>query len=185
MTLLRLHAFRPERELKQALPSGTERRSGMERRSEAAASRKPATTPAVREAETASPPISPKASSWRDIMGALPVSGVVRELGQQCELRELGDAFCQLRLSPTHRLLQTPSAQEKLQQALCAHLGRKLTLKIELAEIESETPAIAGKRQTEEKQASALAAIEQDLFVREAIENLGASLVESSIKPIA
>ncbi len=185
MTLLRLHAFRPERELNHAPPPGTERRSGMDRRSDAMVRRKQPNTASISKAEVALPSGSTNASLWRDIMMALPVSGVVRELGQQCELRELGDAFCRLRLSPMHRLLQTPSAQEKLQQALCAYLGRKLTLNIELAEIESETPAIAGKREIEEKQASALAAIEQDLFVREAIETLGASLVESSIKPIA
>lgn len=185
MTLLRLHAFRPDNELKPSASPGNERHSGEERRAVVPPNRKPVVTMAVGKPEPVMPAASPQASSWREIMAALGVSGVVRELGQQCELRELSEDVCLLRLSPVHRLLQTPAAQEKLQQALSAHLGRKLTLKIELAAVESETPAIAGKREQQEKQATAVAAIEQDPFVRDAIENLGASLIESSIKPIA
>ncbi|MBS1198509.1 MAG: polymerase subunit gamma/tau [Proteobacteria bacterium] len=184
MTLLRLHAFRPESELKQTVAIGSEGRSGEDRRPVMPSIRKTVAQVVVSKPETALLPPSPQTSSWRDIMTALGVGGVVRELGQQCELRELSSELCLLRLSPAHRLLQTATAQEKLQQALCAHLGRKIILKIELADVESETPAIAGKRERQEKQDLAVTAIEQDPFVRDAIENLGASLIESSIKPI-
>ena len=175
MTLLRLHAFRPddasERQVKH---------SSGERKSVPVAPRKS-------PEPTASPLVMPRTSggqNWREIMSALGIAGVARELGQQCELRELTEECCRLRLSPSHRLLQTPAAQEKLEQALGSYLGRKLTLRIELADIETETPALAGKRERMELQGLAVAAIEQDPFVRDAIENLGASLVESSIKPI-
>lgn len=179
MTLLRLHAFRPHTE---GTPSSTPSTAAPAKVQIPVAKK---TIPTV----TVTPepvvlPIPAGDASWREIIGALTVTGVVRELGQQCELRELTQERCLLRLSPSHRLLQTPGAQDKLQQALSVHLGRNLALKIELAEIESETPSIAGQREQQEKQKSAISAIEQDPFVCDAIQNLGASLVESSIKPL-
>ena len=71
-----------------------------------------------------------------------------------------------------------------MQQALSAHFGRALLLRIELAETESVTPAATAQRAREELQDKAVAAIEQDGFVRDVIEMFDAQLVESSIKPI-
>lgn len=181
MTLLRLHAFCPERAADQGV-SGPVAAPKPERRMTVEPPRKAIVPEKPKDSGS---PSSPEMGAWNEIMNTLPLSGVARELGQHCELRELTRDFCLLRLAPSHRLLQTSAAQEKLQQALSERLGQKLTLKIELADVESETPARAGQRLQQEKHESAVAAIEQDQFVREAIESLGASLVESSIKPIA
>ena len=123
-------------------------------------------------------------ADWHQIQPALSLGGMARELAQHCELRALEDGLVVLRLSPVHRHLQMKPAQDKLQQALSDHFGRALQLRIELAETENATPAATAQRVREEKQEGAVAAIEQDGFVRDVIELFDAQLIESSIKPI-
>jgi DNA polymerase-3 subunit gamma/tau len=48
-----------------------------------------------------------------------------------------------------------------------------------------DTPAETVGRQRQERQDHAVASITRDAFIRDAIESLDASVVESSIKPIA
>ena len=49
----------------------------------------------------------------------------------------------------------------------------------------ADTPAAAAGRERQARQDQAVASIEQDSFVRDVIETFDASLVDSSIKPIA
>jgi DNA polymerase-3 subunit gamma/tau len=116
---------------------------------------------------------------------ALGLNGLARALAQHCELLRLEENVCELRLAPEHGHLQMKPAPERLQQALRDHLGRPVALKIELAQTGVETLAASADREKQERQAKAIAAIEQDAFVRDVIEGFDASLVESSIKPIA
>jgi DNA polymerase-3 subunit gamma/tau len=121
---------------------------------------------------------------WHEMIAALQVNGLARELAQHCELRELGESACVLRLAPAHAHLQMKPAPERLQQALCDPLGRRVNLRIELAQTEADTPAASAGREKRERQERAIASIEQDSFVRDVIESFDALLVESSIKPI-
>ena len=57
-------------------------------------------------------------------------------------------------------------------------------MRFELAQTEVDTPAAAAGRERRERQSQAIAAIEQDSFVRDVIEGFDASLIESTIKPI-
>ena len=59
-------------------------------------------------------------------------------------------------------------------------MGRAIQLRIELAEVESITPAAEVQRGRRDLQDRAVAAIEKDGFVREIIEMFDATLVESS-----
>lgn len=123
-------------------------------------------------------------SDWHVILTALKLGGMARELAQHCELRSLDHTQVALRLSPTHRHLQMKPAQDKLQQSLSEHFGRPLQVCIELAEVEHATPAATAQRDRRELQDRAVAAIEQDSFVRDVIEMFDATLIESSIKPV-
>lgn len=124
-------------------------------------------------------------ADWSELIGRLPISGMARELAQHCELRSLEEQVCLLRLPPVHRHLQMKPAQDKLQQALTDHFGRAVTLRIEIAQVETDTPAAAFARDKRERQEHAVAAIEGDPFVRDLIDIFDASLIGSSIKPIA
>jgi len=184
MTLLRLHGFRPD--------SVADVVSSIKSVSRAAPKR-PAADAAAASTIAPSKALSVVAvaykadgagSEWHEIVAALQLNGLARELAQHCELRELGETECVLRLAPAHGHLQMKPAPDKLQQALREHLGRPLVLRFELAQTESDTPAATVGRERRERQEQAIASIEQDSFVRDVIEGFDASLVESTIKPI-
>jgi len=194
MTLLRLHAFRPDG-------------SGLTVKTAARPTALTAMAPSSAVGKNAEPASRPTASStadapqrndpmevgaatkddadWHGIVAQLRLSGMPRELAQNCELRHWQDGVCALRLPPASRHLQMKPAQDKLQQALSEYRGSPVTLRIELADVESATPAVVAQRDREERQERAVNAIQGDPFVRDVIEMFDASLVETSIKPIA
>ncbi|HEX9195713.1 MAG TPA: DNA polymerase III subunit gamma/tau C-terminal domain-containing protein, partial [Azonexus sp.] len=185
MTLLRLHGFRPDSVADvvssiKAVSRGTPMHVVTEAVSNSAivpTKVEPAPAVAYKADATGS-------SEWHEIVVALRLNGLARELAQHCELRELGETECVLRLAPAHGHLQMKPAPDKLQQALREHLGRPLVLRFELAQTETDTPAATVGRERRERQEQAIASIEQDSFVRDVIEGFDASLVESTIKPI-
>ncbi|PKO31244.1 MAG: DNA polymerase III subunit gamma/tau [Betaproteobacteria bacterium HGW-Betaproteobacteria-7] len=185
MTLLRLHTFRPSTVadvVAAARPSPP---------------RPPAVLPSspapqsVATPQRRAPPEPEVASAgagnseWSGIVATLNLSGLARTLAQHCELRHLDDLECLLRLAPAHSHLQMKPAPERLQQALSEHFGRPLRVRFELADNEVDTPAAAAGKDRQLRLEKAVAAIEQDGFVRDVIESFDASVVESSIKPIA
>ncbi len=209
MTLLRLHSFRPA-----DFDSGAPLRRAAKGGTAVAAEPEPAATPPVRsDAAVARTPVEsgPAAAyseavpaaragfvmespalfrpasalgEWRDVLPALKLGGMARELAQHCELRGSDGGQINLRLAPTHRHLQMKPAQDKLQLALSEHLGRPVQLRIELADVERLTPAAEARIGRKELQDRAVAAIEKDGFVRDIIEMFDATLIESSIKPV-
>jgi len=188
MTLLRLHGFRPETVADAVSSAQSSRRQGFPN------SPPPAEPVPVRAVQASGPELVPVADSaanpaaqgdWAAMMPALGLNGLARALAQHCELLRFEENVCELRLAPEHAHLQMKPAPERLQQALRDHLGRPVSLKIELAQTGVETLAASAEREKHERQAKAIAAIEKDAFVRDVIEGFDASLVESSIKPIA
>jgi len=185
MTVLRLHAFRPESvaDIVSSVESGV-------RQNRRVQIPKAVSAPAEHTIEKAM--VVPQANrslrsegaNWHEMVAALQINGLARELAQNCELRELSESECILRISPAQGHLQMKPAPEKLRQALSDYLGRAIVLRFELAQTDSETPAATVGRERFQRQEQAIASIEKDLFVRGVIESCGASLVESSIKPI-
>jgi DNA polymerase-3 subunit gamma/tau len=121
---------------------------------------------------------------WTALLAELKIGGMARELAQHCELRRSAANEIVLRLSSAHRHLLMRTAQDKLQQVLSDHLKRSLKLAIEIGEVDVATPAETNRQVRREIQDRAVAAIEQDGFVRGAIELFDAHPIESSIKPI-
>ncbi|OHC67127.1 MAG: DNA polymerase III, subunit gamma and tau [Rhodocyclales bacterium GWA2_65_20] len=181
MTLLRLHAFRPE-------APGAQRAAApvvAARPVQAAPSAATGAAP-VRPATTQVAPVAPPAdeSDWHALVGRLPLVGMVRQLAQHCELADMGSDEVTLRLPPAHKHLLGKAQQDKLQSELQNHHGRPLRLVIEVAEAAGLTPAERVKNEKRERQDRAVAAIEQDPFVRAAIDLFDASIDESTIKPV-
>ncbi len=190
MTLLRLVAFNPEtpaalpagapaaqvRAAVPAAPQGASRPAPAEKRSEPSTEK-----PAVR----ASAEGGAIGDDWHGILDRLKLGGMVRELAQHCELAERSDGAIKLRLNPAHKsLLLHKASQDKLQAALSTYFGRPLKLAIEIGELAGETPAQRSENERADKQDRAIAALEQDAFVREMIDTFDATINEQSIKPI-
>lgn len=184
MTLLRLHAFAPAaergRQLDHIPAQATSRLSAKPLSAEIAKSTEISASSEVNKRDFPKLP----SNDWRIILQSLALGGMARELAHHCELRSECDGVLALRLSPEHRHLQMKPALEKLQQALTDYFGRSIQVKIELAEVETATPAVAAQTERRERQDKAVGAIEQDDFVREAIELFDATLIQSSIKPV-
>ena len=143
----------------------------------------PVASPKVVQREQVVNKVGEQGNDWHEIVASLQLNGLARELAQHCELRELGETDCVLRLAPAHGHLQMKPAPDKLQQALREHFGRPVVLRFELAQTEADTPAHSRSGTTRAAE-QAIASIEQDSFVRDVIEGFDASLVESTIKPI-
>ena len=187
MTLLRLHAFRPERA------------GAVAARPASAAPMRPPAKPVLAVATVASAPViavspaptfaPPKPATignddWHSLVAALPLAGMAKQLAQHCELSERTDRLVRLRLSPVHKHLLGKPQQEKLQTELQNHFGPSLRLEIDVAEPASETPAERTRNVQRERQDRAIASIEQDPFVREVVDLFDASIDESTIKPL-
>ncbi|MGE4449567.1 MAG: DNA polymerase III subunit gamma/tau, partial [Azospira sp.] len=199
MTLLRLHAFAPRqpgegpspgkalaapRAQAPAVKAAPSRISVPARAAEAPVVQPVATPAEMMPAAQVVAADSEAPGDWQSILDSLQLSGMARALAQHCELLKLGGEVVQLRLPPAHRHLIMKAAQDRLQQALGEYCGRPLQLQIEVAEVSTLTPAAILQQEREERQDRAVAAIEQDPFVREVIDIFDATLIESSIKPI-
>lgn len=199
MTLLRLHAFAPRqpgegpspgkalaapRVQAPAVKAAPSRISVPAQAAEAPVVQPVATPAETLPAAQAAAADSEAPGDWQTILDSLQLSGMARALAQHCELLKLGGEVVQLRLPPAHRHLIMKAAQDRLQQALGEYCGRPLQLQIEVAEVSTLTPAAILQQEREERQDRAVAAIEQDPFVREVIDIFDATLIESSIKPI-
>jgi len=119
---------------------------------------------------------------WGALIERLKLSGMTRMLAQHCEVAEYTDQHLALCVPEVHRHLLDTGFQEKLAAALRDHFGaRKVTFRV--GEVTGMTPAVLRQQEKAARQSGAVAAIEQDAFVRDLVEHFDARLVESSIKP--
>ena len=192
MSLLRLHAFRPER-AGAAKATAAAAPAPLRTMQPAAAPPVVGRVPAVVAAAASAPavPTTPATSAaaavdedWHALVARLPLTGMAKQLAQHCELSDRSESTMRLRLSPVHKHLLGKPQQDKLQAELQTCLGRPLRLEIDVAEVATETPAERSRNVQRERQDRAIASIEQDSFVRDVVDLFDASIDESTIKPI-
>jgi len=117
---------------------------------------------------------------WPSLAAGLPINGMTRELAAASELISAdGGAF---RLRVPVKSLAEAGTVERLRVALTAALGRPVRLNIEFGET-ADTATARADRARNEKQKRAEQSIYNDPFVQQLIENFGASVDPSSIKP--
>ena len=193
MSLLRLHAFRPERAgASNPVSSPRQATPVAPAPARVAVPLAPTLVPAVPAARQPAAAVQPKAAAaqvpgdddWHALVAQLPLTGMAKQLAQHCELVERSDGAIRLRLAPLHRHLLGKVQQDKLQSELQNHFGRPLRLEIDVAEPATETPAERSRNAQRERQEKAVASIEQDPFVRDVVDLFDASIDESTIKPV-
>ena len=184
MTLLRMLAFMPTGAQVQAARPATA--AAVAPSKPAAAQPKPKAQPGP---ETAAAQPAKQASSvsldWGVLLTQLNVQGTARELAKHCTLESFVDGRLALNLASQHKhMLSNKVAQEKLQAALAEYFAQPVRLVVTLATASITTPAAIEQQEKQVRQQQAAAAIMQDPFVREAQAQLGAQVIEDSIKPI-
>ena len=189
MTLLRMLAFTPAGA--QAMPG---------RPAPAILSAPPASyaaaVPAAKPQQQAEPaeavaqaaqPLAPSSAQldWGVLLAQLSVQGMARELAKHCTLESFADGRLALNLAPQHKhLLSNKMAQEKLQAALTDYFAQPVRLVVTPGVASAATPAAIEQHEKQTRQQQAVEAITQDPFVRDAQAQLGAQLIEDSIRPV-
>ncbi len=189
MTLLRMLAFMPAGA--QAVPQRAAPERAIVERPVMAA---PARAQPVMQAASPQPVAAPVANSapvstanidWGVLLTQLQLQGMARELARHSTLESFSDGIMVLRLAPQQKhLLGNKAAQEKLQAALVEYFAQPVKLKVNVGEMSVATPAAIEQGVKQARQQQAEDAIMQDPFVREAQAQLGAQLIEDTIKPI-
>ena len=180
MTLLRMLAFRPSGApaVARSAPVAAPRPAAVE----AAPSRQLAAEPpaATRPATMEGTP------DWLTLIGQLNLQAMALEMAKNCVLSGFDGNSLMLALSPSHKhLLTSKMAQDRLQAALNDYYGRPVRLQVTVgADAASVTPAVVEQQAKQARQQQAEESIRQDPFVREAQAQLGAQLIETSIKPL-
>lgn len=121
---------------------------------------------------------------WREVVRALGLTGLAREVAQHCEWVECEGERLNLRLSDAHRHLldQHRSAFARIENDLARVLGRPLKLNVDVGTIAGQTPAQRDELERRARHAQAVAALESDPVVRELIERFDASLNEETVR---
>jgi DNA polymerase-3 subunit gamma/tau len=177
MTLMRMLAFMPEEAADPAMrPSA----STTPMRTASAVPKTPAqATPVAADVKK-----KPFDGDWNALINRLPLAGMERMLAHNCELVAWQDGQIELRVPHAQRHLNDRAYQDRLKAALEEHLGTKLKLDIAVGPSSGNTLAEIRDRDKEQKLNTAVAAIDGDPFVRELIDNFGARIVPSTIKPV-
>ncbi|HYA65843.1 MAG TPA: DNA polymerase III subunit gamma/tau C-terminal domain-containing protein, partial [Burkholderiaceae bacterium] len=118
---------------------------------------------------------------WPALAAGLKLSGLARELALRSELvARNGDHFT-LR-APVKALLEAGN-EARVRAALTEHFGRPIRLTTQVGATSGETAASRNESARAARQKEAEDAIYADPFVRELIENFGASVDPRSIRP--
>lgn len=122
--------------------------------------------------------------NWRSLVeNHLSKLGLVRALAQNCELVTYDADQMTLCISEAHKHLASTNYLEKLNTALSNHFGRRIKLTIQVGQ-EANTPARQMAVERAELQDQAKDAILSDHFVQGLMQEMGATIVPNSIKPL-
>jgi DNA polymerase-3 subunit gamma/tau len=184
MALMRMLAFAPTDAAPRLAPAPRSASTTPATNVSAATSREARSVPeaAVQTAETPKPNrTSSFSGDWTGLVARLKVSGLVRELAQRSELVSYDGDRLKLRV-PLKTLLDA-GALQKLQTAVSEAMGRPMRLAAEVGNTIGPTSAGIADQARAERQRQAEESIYADPFVRELIENFGASVDPASIRP--
>ncbi|PNT88773.1 DNA polymerase III subunit gamma/tau [Coxiella burnetii] len=157
MTLLRMLAFYPS--AANAIPE-TE-------------SKEAVVTPTPKSSET----------SWPQLLSQLKLTGATLALAQQCSLKELTDNRLYLMLNPKQKPLLQQKHIERISEALSEHFNRTITVKIDISNHQTETPAALAQKKAQDRQTEAEKRMMNDRQVQRIMQTFDATLVKESIVP--
>jgi DNA polymerase III subunit gamma/tau len=124
------------------------------------------------------------AGAWGTIVAQLEISGLARQLANNCVLLARTGNLVKLGLEPRNNMMKVTGAVDKLTQALSKHFGEPVRLEFEAPIAGVETPAQAEQRAVVEEFDSARQSLEADPAVRALRETFGATLLPDSVRPL-
>ena len=121
---------------------------------------------------------------WHQLIASLNLGGMARMLADHCELVRREPGKMVFALDPVHKHLSDKSFQDKFIAALKTRFGDGLDISIELGGTQGLSPVEIRKREKSQRHSEAVAAIENDPFIRELVEEFDATINEASIQPV-
>ncbi|MFV9616646.1 MAG: DNA polymerase III subunit gamma/tau [Gammaproteobacteria bacterium] len=136
-------------------------------------------------------------NDWRDIVNALGLGGLVKQLAINCTMQQRNGEKIVLHIASGHSNLVNAKAKQRLQQALGEYFNIDAQLEIKVVNkndsgsqsgiergMENETPAQTIQRETDQRQQQSVEAINQDSFTQSLKENFNAEIIPGSVKPV-
>lgn len=160
MTLLRMLAFYPQ---KTASPVTTTQAT-------------PVTTSSVVAAVSLSADLK-----WHELVPQLELTGAALALAQQCSLKQVSENTLHLALQAKQKPLLQKNHTQRINDALNKYFNRIMSVKIEISEHQSETPAAITQRQQHERQTAAEQAMMNNQQVQRIMQTFDATLVKTSV----
>jgi DNA polymerase-3 subunit gamma/tau len=185
MVMLRMLAFRPVTGERSVTPAAGAATAVPQPAAGVRAGRSAATAAANTVPATAPmPPASGDAAAWADIVEALQIRGMLREMALNCAFHGIQDDIIKLSMDPAHKHLLSPARTRQLEQRLVEYYQRPVQLKIASeGPLAKETPALKRTREQDERQQQAVAAIENDANVKAITDAFGGAVNSESIRP--
>lgn len=121
-------------------------------------------------------------SDWRAVVNAMNLSGVTKVIAENSIVTQWEPDFIHLTLEAGQKALLNKRYEERLQENLSQHLGRKIRLKITEGQIIGETPTMQKQRQTAEAQQAAYQMVEVDSKIQKLIQAFDAKIEEVLLK---
>ncbi len=128
---------------------------------------------------------SAAAGDWREVVNALGLGGLVKQLAINCTMQQRDGCRILLQIQSGHSNLINPKAKQRLQQALGEYFNIDAQLEIKVVnQVESESPAQTTKREADQRQQQAVTSINEDGFTQALKEHFNAEIIPGSVKPV-
>jgi DNA polymerase-3 subunit gamma/tau len=118
---------------------------------------------------------------WGNVVQSFELSGSVKQLAFNCELKKRDGDTWYLTLPPHHRLLLTEERKQKLEEVLQKQHGKSQIVRIRVEHPETETPAVKHQRIQETRQQYATKMANNDPFIVYMKENCEARINKVTI----
>lgn len=130
--------------------------------------------------------VNKDSAQWREIVEALGLGGLVKQLAVNCAIKQRDGNSIILQIASGHSNLINVKAKQRLQQALGEYFNIDAELQIEVvSKVEAESPAQTVQRETAKRQQQAEQSINDDSFVKLLKENFNAEIIPGSVKPVS
>ncbi|MCL7421908.1 MAG: DNA polymerase III subunit gamma/tau [Methylobacter sp.] len=181
MVMLRMLTFRPAAQEPNPVKPTQSPRTVLKQ--ETKPQQPPAT--AVNQTEPVQAPVNGKGDNdWAEMIVAMRIGGMTRELANNCILENIDDKVCTLILDPGHKQLRSAVTEEKLQNALRRYRGTSLKLVINTEKTVIDTPAVQLIKAREDRQQAAVDAINSDENIQALKEHFDARVLPGTIEPV-
>lgn len=154
-----------------SIPAATQR---------AAASPPPATSP---QPVSAAKPAVAFDGDWTAFVERAGLAGMSGMAARHAELISFENNHLELVVPESHKMYAEKNYQDKLKADLAPHFGAGLRVTVRVGSTNGKSAAAMRSREQEKLQAHAAKSIEGDPFVQSLVQDLGAEVVPSSIRP--